>query len=178
VLYRRLGLAIAVVAFAVLTSVAVAQPWRSEEKGNDAIALASKGDFTAARAATERASDIDPLSPDPYFDLSAVEDAAGDKAAAVKALENAVKLEPASPEAWRRLGEYYLNQMSDPFKALPVLKAALFLDPYSPQSSGDYLLALRAEQAKLDEAAQAADAKRAKRKASSTPAAPAPPTSP
>jgi O-Antigen ligase len=168
VLYQRAGVGLAVLALAVLTSLAVVQPWRSEEKGNDALDLATKGDIAAARAATDRAADIDPLSPDPYFDRAAVEDAANDNAAAVSALENAVKLEPASSEAWRRLGEYYLNQMSDPDKAIPILKGALFLDPYAPQSSGDYLLALRAQQAKLNEARQAEARRAAARRAART----------
>jgi O-antigen ligase len=182
VLYRRLGIALAIVSLAVLTSFAVLQPWRSDQKGNDALDLVSKGDFGAARAATARASDIDPLSPDPYFDRAVVEDSAGDRAAAVRALESAVKLEPASPEAWRRLGEYYLNELSDPVKALPILKGAVFLDPYSPQNSNDYLLALRAGETKLAKINQAeakrSAAKRAARAKRSTPAAPAPPASP
>jgi tetratricopeptide (TPR) repeat protein len=159
-LYGRLAIALAVGILAILTSLAVMGPWRSDQKGNDALDLVSKGDFAAARAATERAEDIDPLSLDPYFERAVIEDAAGNRPRAERALEDAVKLEPASPEAWRRLGEYYLNQLSDPVRALPILEGAVFLDPLSQASRSDYLIALRAEQAKLVEAKQA-EAKRA-----------------
>lgn len=137
--------AVAVIAFAVLTSVAVSEPWRSQQKGNDAIALAGKGDFDAARAAAKSAEDLDPLSADPYFDLAAVEDSAGNKPGAKQALERAVQVQPARAEAWRRLGEYYLNSLSQPANAVPVLRGAIYLDPFSQQSRNDYVIALRAQ---------------------------------
>ena len=43
-----------VIAFGVLASVAVSEPWRSERKGNDALSLAEQGDFQAAIAATRQ----------------------------------------------------------------------------------------------------------------------------
>jgi tetratricopeptide (TPR) repeat protein len=186
VLYRRLAVAGGIVALSVLTSLAVMQPWRSEQKGNDALDLVSKGDFAAARAAANRAKDLDPLSVDPYFERAVIEDAANNQVGAQRALESAVKLEPASPEPWRRLGEYYLNQRSDPASALPVLKAAVYLDPYSPVNRSDYVVALRAEQAIKLLGQQAAARKaavkraavRAKRITNSTAAAPAPAKSP
>jgi tetratricopeptide (TPR) repeat protein len=162
VLYRRLAIALPVAALAVLTSLAVMQPWRSEQKGNDSLDLLSKGDFAGARAATDRAEDLDPLSVDPYFERAVIEDAAGNRRGAEGALEDAVKLEPASPEAWRRLAEYRLNQLSNPVAALPIVKGALFLDPESQATRSVYLVALRAEQAKALEARRAA-AKRAAR---------------
>src|SRR6185436_11965828 len=69
---RPLRLAIAAAAgvavFAILASVAVSQPWRSERKGGDAIALAAKHYFFNDTATTEKAEDLDPLSIDPYLD--------------------------------------------------------------------------------------------------------------
>jgi tetratricopeptide (TPR) repeat protein len=174
---REAGVAAAVViAFAILTSVAVSQPWRSERKGNDALELASKRDFPAALAATRKAEDIDPLSIDPYLDRAAVQDAAGDRAAAVRSLQQAVQLQPASPEAWRRLGEYYLDQLSQPAQALRVFRGALFLDPFSPQTRSDYVLALRAQQAEQARHAAALAQRRARassksRKSGTPPAA-------
>jgi hypothetical protein len=138
--------AVAVIAFAVLTSIAVSEPWRSEQKGNDAIALASKGNFEAARAAAKSAENLDPLSVDPYFDRAAVEDSAGNKPGTKKALEQAVEVEPAQAEAWRRLGEFYLNDLSQPATAIPVLRGAIYLDPFSQQSRNDYVIALRAQE--------------------------------
>jgi O-antigen ligase/polysaccharide polymerase Wzy-like membrane protein len=166
VLYGRLAVAVAVAALAVVTSLAVMQPWRAEQKGNDSLDLLSKGDIAAARAATDRAEELDPLSVDPYFERSVIEDAAGNRPGAERALEDAVKLEPASPEAWRRLGEYRLNQLSDPVRALPILKGALFLDPHSGAIRSDYLVALRAEQAQLLEAKRTAAKRAASRRRS------------
>jgi tetratricopeptide (TPR) repeat protein len=161
-----------VLAFAVLTSIAVSEPWRSERKGDDALALAEKGDYKGALAATRQAADLDPLSVDPYFDRAAVEDAAGNKPAARQALEQAVQLQPASPEAWQRLGEYYLNDLSQPANAVPVLRAAIYLDPFSQQSRNDYVVAIRAQQAaSLTTQRRRARPKSARRKSGTPPAA-------
>jgi O-antigen ligase len=145
---RRMALlpGVAVLGFALLASVAVAQPWRSEQRGNVALSLAEKGDFEAALAATKTAEDINPLSVDPFFDRAAVEAAAGDKQAARRALEEAVHLQPASPEAWQRLGEFYLNDLSRPAAAVPVLRAAVYLDPQSQLNRNPYVVAIRAAQ--------------------------------
>ncbi len=145
VLYRRLALALPLVAVAVLATFAIAQPWRAEEKGSDALQLLSQGQFGPAHAAAEQAEDLNPLSVEPFFELAAVEDARGDSKAAVTLLERAVQLEPANAEAWRRLGEYLLVTVSDPARAIPVLRAALVLDPLSDPTRAEYLLALRAE---------------------------------
>jgi len=178
---RRFAFAAAavVVAFGLLAAVAVSQPWQSERKGNDALALSEKGDFKGALAAARKSEDIDPLSVDPYFDKAAVEDAAGDQQAAVRALEQAVQVQPASPDAWQRLGEYRLNELGQPAVALPILRAALYLDPLSSQSQADYVTALRAQQAQqVQQAQQAAAAaqrraraKSVRRKRGSPPAA-------
>jgi tetratricopeptide (TPR) repeat protein len=153
-----------VLAFALLASVAVSQPWRSERKGNDALALAEKDDFNAALAAAHDAEDLDPLSVDPYFDRAAVEDAMGDKPGALRALEQAVQVQPASPEAWRRLGEYQLNDLSRSAEALPILRAAIYLDPLSQESRNAYLQAIRAQQAQQAQRAAAAAQRRARAK--------------
>jgi tetratricopeptide (TPR) repeat protein len=153
---------VAVLAFALLASAAVSQPWRSERKGNDALALAEDGDFAGARAAAAEAEDLDPLSLDPYFDRAAIENAAGNKAGARRALERAVQVQPASQEAWLRLGEYQLNELSAPERALPILRAAIYLDPLSPQSTTDYIVALRAQRLAEAERAAAAAQRRAR----------------
>jgi tetratricopeptide (TPR) repeat protein len=165
-----------VLAFAVLTSVAVSQPWRAEEKGDDAIALAEKGDFAAALTATQSAEDLNPLSIDPFFDRAAVENAAGHKLAARFALERAVQLQPASPEAWRRLGEYYLTELSQPARAVPVLRAAVYLDPFSQLNRNLYVVALRA--AEFQQAQRRAARANSVRRKNGTPPAPAASTSP
>jgi tetratricopeptide (TPR) repeat protein len=145
-LQGRIAAGSLVLAVALLSAIAMAQPWRSQQKGEDALRLAQAGNFAAARAAAERAKDLDPLSVEPYFELAAVEDADGNERVAVKHLERAVRVEPASPEAWRRLGDYYLAPLSSPDQALPILRGALFLDPMSTEARDSYLAALRAQQ--------------------------------
>ncbi len=144
-LYERAALAVPVLVVAALAALAVAQPWRAEEKGSDALRLVAQGDYARAHATAEQARDINPLSPEPYFELAAVEDARGDSRAAVDLLEHAVQVEPANAEAWLRLGNYLLATMSDPTRALPVLRGAIYLDPLSDAARNSYLLALRAD---------------------------------
>ena len=173
--------ALAVIAVAVVSALAVAQPWRADREGDESLALLDKGDIPAARAAVERAADINPLSVEPYFERAAIEDAAGNRRAAARALEDAVRLEPASPEAWRRLGEYYAVNLDEPGRAVPVLQGALYLDPASPLNRSAYLVALRARNAAVAEreaAERAARRRRAARRAARAAAATAPPATP
>ncbi len=169
--------AVAVLATAVFSAIAVAQPWRANQEGDEALALLDKGDIAGARAAAERASDINPLSVEPHFERAAIEDAADRRHAAVTALEDAVRLEPASPEAWRRLGEYYAVNLDDPARAIPILQGALYLDPASALNRSAYLVALRARmaaEAERDAAERAARKRRAARRAAATPEVPTP----
>jgi tetratricopeptide (TPR) repeat protein len=177
-LRARGALAIGVIALAALTAIAVMQPWRADRKGDDALALLSDGKFDAARAAADRAQDINPLSVEPYFERAEIENTDDHPRAATRALEGAVRLEPASPEAWRRLGEQYVAVVNEPARAIPVLRAALFLDPTSPLNNSAYLVALRARELERQEADAAARAeatrRAARRKAAGVGTAPAP----
>jgi tetratricopeptide (TPR) repeat protein len=159
-LKRRAPAALALIAVAAVTALAIAQPWRAEQKGEDALRLAVAGDVPAAREAAEKAKDLNPLSVQPYFELATVEEAAGDTDGATSLLERAVRLQPASPEAWRRLGDHYLISLGEPHRALPVLRAALFLDPVSPAGQASFVAALRASQLAQAEAAEAAKKRR------------------
>jgi tetratricopeptide (TPR) repeat protein len=152
-LRRRAPAAAAVIGLAVITVLAVAQPWRAEQQGDDALQLAGEGDYAAARQAAEKARELNPLSVQPYFELAAVEDAAGNPQAALTDLQRAVQLQPASPEAWRRLGDYYLDPISDPSRALPVLRGALYLDPESVDGRASFVAALRASKLVIEESA-------------------------
>jgi cytochrome c-type biogenesis protein CcmH/NrfG len=143
-LYRRLALVVPLVALGALAAFAIAQPWRAQEQGDDALRLVAGGDYAAARDAAERAHDINPLSIEPYFELAAIEDARGNERGAISALERAVQVEPSNPDAWRRLGDYLLLSLSEPKRALPVLRGALFLDPLSPGARSSFVIALRA----------------------------------
>ena len=93
-----------------------------------------------ARIATER----NPLSVDPLFELAAIEEARGRTQEAEAALERAVELQPASAEAWRRLGRLRLSTLNDPKGALSAFQAAYYLDPKSPASTSDVIEASRA----------------------------------
>ena len=166
--------ALAVLALAGCSALAVAQPWRADREGDEALGLLDRGDIAGARTAAERAGDINPLSAEPYFERAAIEDAAGNKRAASLELENAVRQEPASPEAWRRLGEYYAVELDQPARALPILRGAVYLDPASALNRSAYLVALRAQQAAAAERAAAQRAARRARRAARGAGTPAP----
>jgi O-antigen ligase/polysaccharide polymerase Wzy-like membrane protein len=162
---RRAPAAAALLAVAAVSALAIAQPWRAEQKGEDALRLADSGDIMAAREAAEKAKDLNPISVQPYFELAAVEEAAGNTKAATSSLEHAVQLQPASPETWRRLGDHYLISLGNPDRALPVLRAALFLDPLSSAGRASFVAALRASQLVRSEAAERQKKKKARRSA-------------
>jgi tetratricopeptide (TPR) repeat protein len=157
---------VALLAVAAVSALAIAQPWRAEQKGEDALRLAGAGDLAGARTAAEKAKDLNPLSVDPYFELATVEEAAGRDSAATTLFEHAVQLQPANPEAWQRLGDHYLTTLGEPDRALPILRAALYLDPVSATGRASFVAALRASQLlRVEEAKRAAKKKRAIRKA-------------
>jgi tetratricopeptide (TPR) repeat protein len=169
ILTRRLAGAAAIGAVAVLAALVVAQPWRAENRGDEALRLVDKGDFAAARTAAVEAHDIDPLSVEPFFERAVIEDSAGNRPAVRMALEDAVRVQPARSEAWRRLGEYYLNRLDQPERAIPVLRGALFLDPFSNTNRAAYVYALRARE--VEQAEQAARERQARRRAAARRAA-------
>lgn len=146
IFWRRLPVIVGVLAAGLLASLVVIQPWRANRAGEDALKLATAGDYAAARQSAEDAKDINPLSSEPYFDLAAIETAAGNNDAALKSLQLAVQREPANPDSWRRLGDFYLRILNQPDRAVPVLRGAVYLDPYSPATRSSLLQALRAEQ--------------------------------
>ena len=149
-LHRRLAGALALSVVAALAVLAVAAPWRAQQKGGEALRLLSDGNYSEARAAANRAKELNPLSIEPYFELAAIAQASGRKRAGLGALQQAVQVVPASAEAWRRLGDYYLAGFSDPERALPVLRAALFLDPLSEATRASFVAGLRARQIKRE----------------------------
>jgi tetratricopeptide (TPR) repeat protein len=162
---RRAPVAAALIAVAAVGALAISQPWRAEQKGDDALSLANAGNYEAAREAGEKAKDLNPLSVQPYFELAVVEDAAGNEQSATSLLEHAVRLQPASAEAWQRLGDYYLFSLDQPDRALPFLRGALFLDPISTATRSSFVAALRAsELARAERGKQAAKRPASKRR--------------
>ena len=128
----------------VVAAWSALQPVRAAHAEDAAYARLDKGAVTQAVSIARIAHERDPLALDPLFDIASFEQLSGDTAAAGSALEQAVNLEPANPEPWRRLGEFRLNVTHDAKGALEAYQAAYFLDPQSPQSISDVLVASRA----------------------------------
>jgi O-antigen ligase/polysaccharide polymerase Wzy-like membrane protein len=137
----RVGLAIAVVAGALLAAWTEWQPQRSVDASEQAIALLAHdpvGALAAAQAGVQR----DPLSAVALFKLSAVEHAIGERSQARATLQRAVRLQPSNPETWLTLGEYDLT--NDPRASVEELRAAVYLNPDSVATQNVYVQALRA----------------------------------
>ena len=143
---RALGAAL-VLAIALAAAWTAFQPVRSLHAGNEAFAALDQSNPELAAAIARIAVERNPLSADPLFELSAMEQARGDTAAAEAALERAVRLQPGAAEPWRRLGRFRLDVLNDAPGALTALRAAYSLDPASPTSVSDVLEATRATQA-------------------------------
>jgi hypothetical protein len=124
----RLGVALAVIAFALLAAWSQWQPQRSEDARQQALALVAANP-RAALAAAHAAVDRDPVSVQALFALSAVQQAAGQPAQAQATLQQAVRLQPSNPESWLHLGLYELH--GNPHAALSDIEAAIYLDPQS-----------------------------------------------
>ncbi|MDQ6915449.1 MAG: hypothetical protein M3155_06515, partial [Actinomycetota bacterium] len=108
-----------------------------------ALASLADGRTTDALVQAQAARDRNPLALTPLFDVSAIQDSAGNKAAAQNALEQGVRLQPANPESWRQLAAYQLNNLNQPTPAFAALRAALFLDPKNPAIQAEFLDAYR-----------------------------------
>jgi tetratricopeptide (TPR) repeat protein len=139
------GMAAALVlVIAVAAAWTAFQPVRAVHAGDQAFDRLDRGQPDAAASIATIATKRNPLSVDPLFELSAIEQARGRTDEARDALERAVRLQPASPEAWRRLGELRLDALNDPKGALSAFQAAYYLDPKNPASTSDILAASRA----------------------------------
>ncbi len=139
------ALAVVLVAAIALAAAWTAfQPVRAVHAGDAAFDRLDQGQPEAAAEIARIATDRNPLSVDPLFELAAIEEARGDLPAAEAALERAVELQPASAEAWRRLGRLRLSALNDPQGALSAFQAAYYLDPQSPASTSDVVEASRA----------------------------------
>jgi tetratricopeptide (TPR) repeat protein len=141
------GVAAALVLVLALAAAWTAfQPVRAAHASDRAYDRLDQGQPVAAADIARIATERNPLSAAPLFDLAAIQQARGDVKGAEATLERAVRLEPATAEAWRRLGELRLNALSDTSGALSAFQAAYYLDPHSPQSTSDLLAASRAAQ--------------------------------
>jgi tetratricopeptide (TPR) repeat protein len=138
---RRIGVAIAVVAGALLAAWTEWQPQRSVEASEQAVALIRQNPQAALRAA-QAGVERDSLSAVALFRLSSVEHAIGESALARATLQKAVQMQPSNPETWLTLGEYDLK--NNPRAAVGELRAAVYLNPESIAAQNAYVQALRA----------------------------------
>ena len=136
--------AVAAIALAIVACWAVYGPQRSAGAGQDALALLDRGDIDGARNKALQARDENPLSVEPLFELSVVEQKAGQDAAAREALAQAVRLQPENPRTWLRLAEFELYVLDRPDVALDAIRPALFLDPRDAETIDTFVNARRA----------------------------------
>jgi tetratricopeptide (TPR) repeat protein len=148
----RVAAAAGAIALALVAAWAVYGPQRSANAGQDALALLDRGNVDAARQKALQARDENPLSVDPLFELSVVEQKAGQKAAAREALERAVRLQPENPVPWLRLAEFELYVLDRPAVALDSIRPALYLDPRDTETIDTFVNARRAATAATEKA--------------------------
>ena len=140
-------LAALALATALVAAWAAYQPVRAENLGDKAIDQADKGAYEQAVATAEKAVDVNPVSVDPLFELAAIQQGRGQTPEAKAALIKATEVQPGSAEAWRRLGQFRLDALSEPRTALKDFQVAYYLDPQSQRSWTDLIVATRAVQA-------------------------------
>jgi hypothetical protein len=136
--------AMLVLVIAVAAAWTAFQPVRAVNAGDAAFDRLDRGAPGPAASIARIATQRNPLSVDPLFELAAIEQARGRPREAEIALERAVELQPGSAETWRRLGRLRLSVLNQPEEALAAFRAAYYLDPRSPGSVSDVLEASRA----------------------------------
>ncbi|HLM49671.1 MAG TPA: tetratricopeptide repeat protein, partial [Solirubrobacteraceae bacterium] len=119
------------------------QPLRAVQADDAAVVALDERRVEAALSDAQAAVNANPLAVEPLFTLAAVEQARGRRDLARRDLEKAVRLQPSNPESWRRLAGFIATAENRPRDALPAARAALFLDPRSPNAQGLFLLARR-----------------------------------
>ena len=135
---------VGVIAIALVAAWTALQPVRAVHAGDAAFDRLDQGQPDAAAEEARVATERNPLSVDPLFELAAIEEARGRTQEAEAVLERAVGLQPANPETWRRLGRLRLSSLNDPKGALSAFQAAYYLDPKAPASTSDVIEASRA----------------------------------
>jgi hypothetical protein len=125
------------------TAWTVWQPQRADTLTQNALDALDHGHPGTARARAERAHDVNPLSLDPLYALSTIDEATGHTPDAGRALGQAVRLQPANPDPWVRLAQFDLNTLKRPKLALTAIRPALYLDPRSSDAVAVFLAAQR-----------------------------------
>jgi hypothetical protein len=137
-------LAALALATALVAAWAAYQPVRAQNLGDKALDQADSGAYEQAVETAEKAVDVNPLSVDPLFELAAIQQGRGQTPEAKAALVKATEVQPASAEAWRRLGQFRLDALSEPRTALKDFQIAYYLDPQNTRSWTDLIVATRA----------------------------------
>lgn len=140
-------LAALALATALLAAWAAYQPVHAQNLGDTALEQADRGAYEEAVETARRAVDANPLSTDPLFELAAIQQSRGQTPEAKAALIEATEVQPGSAEAWRRLGQFRLDALSEPRSALKDFQIAYYLDPQNPRSWTDLIVATRAVEA-------------------------------
>jgi tetratricopeptide (TPR) repeat protein len=140
-------LAALALATALVAVFAAYQPVRAENLGDKALDQADRGAYEQSVATAQEAVDTNPLSVDPLFELAAIQQGRGQTPEAKAALIKATEVQPSSAEAWRRLGQFRLDALSEPRTALKDFQIAYYLDPQNTRSWTDLIVATRAVQA-------------------------------
>ena len=125
-----------VVVTAALCAWAVWQPERSQSATDEAIALAGKGRTAAALKEADKARDIDPYSPDPLYARATALSEDGRLVDAYPVHEQPAAEHPRNPETWIRLGQFELDDLGLPRRALASAQAAATIDPASERLRG------------------------------------------
>ena len=124
----RVAVAGALLVVTAAVAWATYQPLRGANAADAALAALESGKGERAREQALRASEIDPLSIEPLFNLAVIEAQTGRRDGARGALERAVQLQPQNATPWLRLAEYDAG-LGDTKGALAALRPALYLDP-------------------------------------------------
>jgi hypothetical protein len=136
--WPRIGLALAVIATALLGAWSTWQPQRSDAASQKALDEFSGGRFAAARVDANRAHNYDPLATKPPLTLAAIDQATGHPLLAHYELIKTVRRFPADPQVWLRLADFELTALNNPAAALKTVRGALYLDPQNRQAQTIY----------------------------------------
>lgn len=140
----RMAIAAGLMGLALLVSWAIWQPQRSASANDAALTQLAKDHVDLAYVDAVKARHRNPVSVEPLFTQATIENSVGRKEAARTMLVRAVRLQPANAETWLRLGGYDLGALRRPRAAVDELRAALYLDPRTPEIQQQFLAALRA----------------------------------
>ncbi len=137
----RIGVAIAVVAGALLAAWTEWQPQRSVEASEQAVALIKQN--PRRRCARRRpGSNATRFPPWPCSGSRPSSTRSARARSRGRHCRRRCRLQPSNPETWLTLGEYDLK--TDPRAAVQELRAAVYLNPMSIPAQNAYVRALRA----------------------------------